>query len=508
MLIKKYKKVNDSIKDPEFQNIELKIQNGNKPVAIKMLNLLIKKNKLGSNRLGIANLLRRAGQPYKSLIILRPLVLKDLATPKPAEIISYCAGLYQIGQSKESRKRLLNILVNNANLDTQDKLDALFHLGLLEMSEWNYHKASHHFENLIKLETKNSYRYQLSLLNLSSCKIFYGRLSQAEEKLYKILSWENITKYSVLKNSCLDGLAQIKIYQRDFSRACEILNRADNETSQMSKSSIIRLQIEKWKCVNSLFQKQNITYNLNQLTEISLSAKVQNYYELQRDCDFYHAFFTFDKTKLNQIYHGTSFTGFKKKLLYHCPYFQPTNEWSLYLQPHVFSNTTTQNIICIDTDFLKHWSILQIKTILLLLRDQYRPFTIGEIFSYIHPNEQFDPLTSSIRIRKHMWIINNKMQKLGFHFRIQARFNSFYITANQPIILEIRSSLDKILNNTIKQKNIIDSIAKRWITCLELRQITGWSKSKTHRWLQELIKNKKVKTRGTFKDKKYFFVSI
>lgn len=63
MILKTYKKVVNSIQAPEFQDIELKIQNGNKPVAIKMLNLLIKKNKLGSIRLGIANLLRRAGQP-------------------------------------------------------------------------------------------------------------------------------------------------------------------------------------------------------------------------------------------------------------------------------------------------------------------------------------------------------------------------------------------------------------------------------------------------------------
>ncbi len=508
MPMKKYSSTFEAAQDKILQEIELKIQTGNKTTAAKALNNLIKKNKLDSQRLRIANLLRRAGQPYKSLIILRPLVLKELAKPSPAEIIAYSAGLYQIGQSKEARNRLLNILNNNSNLSILEKSDVLFHLGLLEMSEWNYHKASHYFEKLVRPEMIKNYRFYLSLMNLSSCYIFYGKLVQAEEKLNQILAWEYIANYSVLKNSCLDGLAQIKIYQKDFVGAKTVLNQADKETIHLSELSTQRLQILKWICINNLYQNYNIAENLSRLTELSQIAKTNRYIELQRDCDFYFAFFKLDKNRLNQIFHGTSVNGFKKKLLYHCPNFQPKNEWSWSLQSSKTDNSILPIVIHIDDNFLRHWSSLQTKTILLLLRDQYRSFTIGEIFSCIHQDEHFDPLTSSARIRKHLWGINKKLARLGFQFRIQAYFNSFYFSAKQPILLQANVSLDMLLVNSIKHKYIISPIAKKWLSCLELIQITGWSKAKVHRWLNELIKNNKVKTRGTYKDKKYFLVSV
>ncbi len=511
----------------ELSQAELQIQMGHKTVATKILNQIIKNKKFNQYRLVIANLFRRSGLPYKSLMILRPLILKDHARPKVAEIISYSAGLYQIGRSKEARNRLKKLIFtdkdNKSEITLQEQSDIYFHLGLLEMSEWNYYQAGKYFQKVSKIETFKTYRYYLSKLNLSSCLIFYGQLNKSDVILQEIIKWDQINNYKLLLISTLENLIQINIYQKNFAKTEHYLKCVESEIQNKPEISYEKLSLNKWKCVNFLYQNLNPKLYLNELKQVSLQAKKYNFFELNRDSDFYVSFFSNDLNLLNQIYYGTKFIGFKKKIYHHIPDFLPNKNWNLELMNETNlliektanindsnGQLTTEDIkpIFINTDFIRQWTPMHLKTFLLFLSDSYRPFSIGEIFSAVCTDQIFDPLSSATRIRKLISNLNIELNNKNLPFKISPNYNSFKLVSLKKVQIHSKIEFIKELKKgNFQSPNFFNVKSNTWYTGKELRLITGWSASKVHTWLKQFQIAKKVKTRGSFKDKKYFFVS-
>lgn len=484
----------------QLQEVESLIIKNEKVRAVKKIREILSTTNFENYRLDLSNLCRRSGNPLMGLKLLRGKIFSETKIPSPAEVISYSASLYQVGCHFEANEKLHEVFQRFQDLNDQDKQDVVFHLGLLEMSRWNYHKASRYFQQALKLKSLSEYRRNLCVLNLASCYSFYGKFFKAINLFKKIIDTTDESNFSLLHLSALEGLAQCYFYQSKYDDAIQLLQSqiiSDNISIEM-------MRLKKWYCLAQLKKQTNSILYLEQMKKLRQINLVQFYFEEVRDCDFYLGLFENNMNDLTKIYFGTQFSGFKKKILYHLPQFQPNESWHHDLDlVGIEEQRKDRSFLSIDLDFYKKLTNLQRKLLYCLMRDFYRPISMGEIYSFVYDHAYFDPMTTPDRIRRSIYNLNKTLKQLHIPFYINS-YSGFYIltaTIGCRLMMQKKSLISFSQIEKMKKDQIFK--VNQWRSCQEISEQQGWSRSKTQRWLKSLLDKRQILSRGSFKDRKY-----
>ena len=335
--------------------------------------------------LDVANLCRRVNCFSKALKILSPIVRNaKVMNPSTKELAEYAVNLQRIGSIHEAIRILKK--VNHEKEPT-----AILYLSFCHFNIWEYDKTVPWLNTYISAMEKGSYSQIIGMVNLAAALIEIGELTEAKELLAEVLILAKTSGFSKLGGNACELMAQIDVRLGAYQRARTHLEKGKELLSLDASTDF--LFVKKWTSIVDTF----ISGKTDKLHEFKREALQSQHWETVRECDFYLSTFDQNKTRLNHLYFGTPFAGYKKKILDIFTGWNPppiyragnSNRPLLDLQAGSFKGQS----------FLNHGKALH-KFIALLASDLYRPMRIGYVFSELFPNENFNIESSPNRIHQ------------------------------------------------------------------------------------------------------------
>lgn len=453
--------------NPNISNlskIDQLIRQGQIKTAAKEIFLIYKTQKIpDQNRLEIANLARRSGQPLLSLKILSPFIKKNLERLRPllpSEKISYAAGLISLGALTEAEDMLLGP-------DLNDEPMRWFYLGLSAMAEWNYIKAKKYLQKYLKCKTLTGYQIHTANLNLATSLLVLGENHSAGMIIQSEINQLNANTEALLISFFKELEIQWLIAEKKYDQAIVVLNSLVKYLK--NQSTLYDLNIQKWNLAVQFYAKKMTEPELKKsLDQLEIQAQTNEAFELLREIDFYRALFLKDQQAWSRIYFGTESPSYIQRIESNLgkwpgnlasiwiPQTWQKNKFSLETNDQknqeifdknddsLLTRTSTSNSekntlnVCLDIANPKLNEInsgsLQHQLLWLIAKDLYRPISLGALFHGLYPNEKFDPWTSKERVLK---LVNRTQKsidkKFPEQFKILQRKNKFYFFFNRPI---------------------------------------------------------------------------
>jgi len=378
-----------------------------------------------------SDIARRVRSENWGLRLLRPIVRSEVPVyppPTSDELSNYAGLLIKVGAVSEAQSLL-------EQLDSEKNISVLTFLSQVHIAQWNYLKASHDLKKIIKRKEASPYQKCVAQVNLVGAYIFLEKYTEADNLLKKILQICQENNWDLLYGNALELSAQVAVSQKKWKEAEEFLNQAQKRLNQHSHYSLF---IDKWKTLSDLFQtkpgSEKCQAYLKKIEVLSSKAAQLNSWETVRDLDYHVARFLKHQNLLLNIYFGTPYSQYKKRLEKICK----ENNWKIpdsYFRK--VSSLPAERVLDLATGLesnrdlvepLKPGKMLH-RFLNILALDFYKPISLGEVFSNLFPDEYFNPDSSPERISqavkqlRHWFFINEipiDIQVQNGCYRLQA----------------------------------------------------------------------------------------
>jgi hypothetical protein len=319
----------------------------------------------------MASLFRRAHLETFALRVTTPLMKGD--DPEgPAtepEIIEHAAALIQLGSVNEGSESL-------RPLDPEKNPEVLYWLAAA-------HAYRYEFFDAIPLlcrfneSAANTPNLHSGLALLAKAYTFCGDHSAAFNIVKSIEARDAITA-RVLR-------AQGHIEQRNFAAA-------KSESAGIHDAYLM----QKWEAIATAFESASTA----PLSAFRPRAQEHKDWETVRELDRYELEILFDAEKFHHLLFGTPFAAYRDYVLARLK--RKWNEDSYRL-----GATEAPAFILHTGEFKNHQAAAPSKMVhqllAALLRDFYRPWSIGALFSELFPDEHFDVFSSPNRVHQLLW---------------------------------------------------------------------------------------------------------
>jgi tetratricopeptide (TPR) repeat protein len=359
------------------------------------------------SRKTLASVCRRAGLIPLGLKILSFVVhpeQQSLAHPQPAELAEYGALLYRLGAIPEALRLLENV-------DPSEAPEALLYQAFCYFAQWEYKEAIPCLESYLRAPVTR-YSALVGCVNICAALIGTGRLDKARELLESNLEYTRHGEFWRLHGNCLELSAQLHIQSGEFSRARRAL--LDAAVLMRHQRSSDQLFIAKWQAVLDGHEKGTA----DSLRRFSGEARRRGEWESVREADLYTLKFDFDENKFNHLIFGTPFPSYRVRVM-NLLGRKPAAAFFYYgdsASPGLnLAASPGDGVVALKPASGPH------RVLEVLLRDFYRPASVGALFSALYPGELFDVLTSQERIRQllrltRQWLRQNHVP-VGLNFR-------------------------------------------------------------------------------------------
>lgn len=386
--------------------------------ALKKLNFAkVPRAKLAT----LCALARRSNAVAIGLKNLRPFVRPSSIHAKKAnsaELIEYAMELNRVGAFSEA-----DLILQDSRLSTEPK--ALLARAFACMLQWNYDEALSYLDAYLGFEDLTNYERLTAQVNRLACLKFLSdpRFTRLYEELRKTLEQEG---HHLLLANTLETFSQHLIDNQAWSEAESVLKAA--EKLLLEEHGRPLLFVRKWQRILSALRKNSIT----DLESFRAEAAELHDWETMRDLDFHQTRLDPECLWANKVYYGTPYPSFRRKLEKIRDY--PAAEWygsgDVSLDPWFPKNNEGD---------LAH------RTMILFLRDLYRPIGPGEIFANIHQDEYFDIASLSVRVRQiisrcRTWVEENsfplRLQSIDQQYRMQLMPHGKIVLRSQTLRLD------------------------------------------------------------------------
>ncbi len=475
-----------------LDQIDLLIKEGKISLARIYIHKINYKKINRNERFQLSNLCRRTGLVLKSIRVLNFNINTLKLNLNDQEICSYAAGLINIGVTTEALSLLKPLYKKNVP-------QALFHLGLLYIQNWDYRRAKTIFSKYIKTQKENKYQKFIGQLNLLSCLIVLKELEKSDilvEKLKKIALKNN---YNFALDQLFRMKTQILIQQNKLLLAEQEILKSVKSDQISTVSDLIN---KKWYyIVKSHQEAQNQIEGLNYLSNLSELKQIAErfrHWETVRDCDFHIALITKNKLELEKIYKASSSVDYKKKI------HESLSDLGFELN--------TMNVFPEIQIYLKLKKNNKINQLLnLLCIDQYKSFSIGEIFSILYPAEKFNPDSSVVKIYRIIQRTKNYIKNYHsdeFELKIIGNQCKLYNKTNKQVVLNYLQDYS-FKNNSIYKDSFLEKIRKKYkgkLFSIKLIQIDfKLSASMAYKIINFYLQKKILTKAGNFNTGMYVF---
>lgn len=429
----------------------------------------------------MAGLMRRAHLPNLALRLLNPIVRPTKAILQPAEpheIAEYAAALQKMGCIDEALSLIDTI-------DSNRFPQADLYRAYCCFSRWDYQKSIPYLQQYTINPHLTEYQRLIGGLNLAAAYVACFEKEKAMLIIDDLITAAKNQTYRLLRANALELKAQLFIFEKNYAEAQVILRKAQNDLT--TSQSLDSLFIEKWDAILKAVGEKDTT-PIHQFKQRALAF---SHWETLRDLDLFINSISHNTKQITYLYFGSPHEGYRtriKKLLGNIE--MPD---IAYLQKNCLSTYSDRPRDTLDPLFregnfnfekLKTGQALH-RTLVLLLTDFYRPFSVGDLFSKIFQGEHYNLVVSANRVHQ-----------------VISRLKSWFTDENIPITIDQNDGMYslKILSENLaiklyrdyQKQTVVDltfEIFKQKIKgepfkLNELAKMMDWSKSNAHRILK------------------------
>jgi tetratricopeptide (TPR) repeat protein len=349
---------------------------------------------LRCDRLDFAKICRRVGLVALGLKCLKPVIHPqkvDDEPAAPAELAEYAVLLSRVGATQEALK-----ILDSKNV--RPLKETGLYAGFAHVSDWDYEKAQKAFETFLS-QDNSAYSNLVGRVNLAACLV-YNEDPLARTFLDETIQLAEVYQADRLRANCyeLRGHAHLSVdaftpAEDDFQRAVELFGELKVADQLLVQKGIAVLQSKREKSPVPLL-------------EFRQASLAKASWENCREVDFLFLKDSFSVESFLQLYFGTPYAGFRKRMERH--FRMPAPDFAT-----IGSGTTPLDLTDVEIP-RKTQSVL-----LALARDAYAPSRTGRLFSEIYPDEYFDIHSSPVRVRKQISRARNWLFDHHPGFKIQ-----------------------------------------------------------------------------------------
>ncbi|MGE4130182.1 MAG: hypothetical protein AB7F86_01015 [Bdellovibrionales bacterium] len=411
-----------------IENSERDIRNGQAAAVIARLTKVNTKSVPRVYRLPIANLCRRLGENSLGLRLLskivRPVGRTTEAPSTPHETAEYAVLLLRSGVQTEAVSLL-------SRIDPDVVPETLLMLSFFHFSQWNYLSAEPLLRRYTKYDLKH-YSRLVGLVNLCSALIANDKTAEAGETLRDVLAEARHAGLRRIEGNCLEQLAQIEIKRGHFSGARNYLTEADAQLARMGTRD--HLFVKKWSTICEALQNRT-TLPLQELKQL---ARERRDWETVREADHHLLKISFDQPLFDHLFFGTPYPSYRDSLCRNLGRRPSAGHYVLGgdAGPLIdFESGDGGGLIKVD----KGGKCAELMSI--LMRDFYRPKTLGGLFAELYTNERFDIYSSPARVHQVMARTRRLMTANGLPVTIEEHERTYRLKLTGPV--RFRLPLDR-----------------------------------------------------------------
>lgn len=414
----------------------------------------------------------------QSLRILNPIVCPPTPIspkPQPTEIIAYATALVSLNMNREARNLL-------QQLDTTINPEALLIESFSYFGEWSYEKTIPLLKRFSTNPRVSLYRQIVGKVNLAAAYVTSAQQIEAENLLLELLKVTSERNFRLLQGNTLELLAQLEIQKKNYSKALEYLNEAKQIFPD--STSIYFFFVKKWECICRLLLSPHSKELIKSCESLKSEALKWRHWETARDIDLYIAFATNNMDLIQKLVQGTPNSNYIKKIELLFGY---------KITPEKIFKLRSDNDITppkVSFDFIKISERIQTnkyqnKLFTLLTKDFYRPVNLGYLFSQLHPEENFNPLTSEKRILNQIYTLAQNLNTDNTYFELHKSKMDFIFKLKPGVELVFKRQGNRRHHaTTLKEK--MRSFGAVPFSTNQLAQLLNCSKRKAQQVIKQL----------------------
>jgi hypothetical protein len=402
-----------------------------------------------SKRVILAQIARKLNLARQILKLLSPYVRPAVAGQFVAtteERALYAVGLTRLGVYKEAEKIL-------SELDSQDFPQVLLFRAHVCIFNWDYAAAIPLLKKYI-LALTDPYQIQVAKLNLAAAFYHHNDKVKFLPLCQSLIAEAELQKLDLILGNSLELISQYYISIQNFTLANQTLDKA--EVILKDSPPQYSLFVKKWRVILTLMQSKTSPQVVESLQILKAEARHSKDWEVIRECDFYQALATEDTALYQQVFEGTPYLGYRKKMQdYSKLRFLPQNTylWKVPLKSGAlqlpslhfdlskgFSLKVGEENIETLTSYPKLHQLFQV-----LCRDFYRPIPIGEAFYFLYPDEYYVWDNSPNRVLRLVKRLRRWLNSQNIPLSIHLEKSNLNLIAKAPveILLTRKRSLEK-----------------------------------------------------------------
>lgn len=446
------------------------------------------------NVVQLAALARRVGALVMAISFLHRIIRPENnleLKANDAELVEYIGSLVQIGANREAQQFLKEV---PAHLHPQLYLYEAFSY----FSIWDYKAALEPLRKYIAHAELNDYQKKIGKINYLAALVI-ERENQKASELIDQLKNQIEDSDSLLKGNFWEIAAQEAISRHDFKSARKKLELSYMFLKNSSGTNL--LFVQKWKAILNLFEKSKRKLSDTfEIEEVKKLANKYGHYETLRECDFYIALALENSHLLNQVYYGTRFPAYRRRICTESKMTFEQKHFDLLLNPN---SSDKSHLILLDLtqdNGLKSGQVID-RLLKILSRDYYRPIYWTALHSELFPDNYLSPHSSKLIIhqaikRTREWLNKNSSSVIiveqNGHYHLSAKISGH-------IRIEIddknwhEKQIDLLRMKKIEKSFVSTSAAEIW----------GIEKHSAIRRLNQLIEKGHLQKKGQGRGARY-----
>lgn len=423
-----------------------------------------------------ANLANRVDFARFTMRVLNPIVRGEeglLVPANDAEKSEYADALRRMGLVGEAVQIF-------SEVDSVKHPVVLLRTALCLFNQWKYDEAIPHLEKYRKAVENDAYARRIATLNLAAAYVA-ERLDERALRLLKPL--RNETKAA---NNQLLYMNTLELMTQVFVRlnAWNAVDDAMAEAAHVATDASTRYAryVRKWKSIADSLKSGVVSQDLY---ACRAEAETNRDWETIRECDLYISHIARDRKLLEQLYFGTPYPSYRKRILDLVGPDLPQQRDHLWYPGKAPSSPRATIRLslgaiengesALETGQVPH------RLLILLCRDFYRPLTQGAAFSNLYAGEHFMQQGSTNRVCQSVRRLRAWLEEVAPGLEVEVVDGSYRLRGDgsvgirvprEPLPLDVRPlewhavklAVDKNLfskRDVMRVQNCSDSAAKR-----------------------------------------------
>lgn len=423
-----------------------------------------------------ADLARRVQMPELIIRWLRPIVRPEQPVHPVANVIekaTYALGLARLGVFQEA-------LLILKDLPTKDFPQVLYYLGLVLIEQWDYGTAEVHLKKYITSTKITDYQRCVGLLNLAACYVTERHWRKADQVMNELIIQTTADDRKLLRANTYELLAQSQIFRQHSKTALDNLEKAQSILGPGNNQ--YAFFVRKWQTIAKFIDDpQSHLQPLQNIRDEAIETKA---WETVRECDFFKSTILQDEDSFLNVYFGSNFPAYKKRILKNYGWEKPL---PLKKDIPLLKYQKAGPIQRLHTDSIK-LTILEKKLLHLLLADSYRPFSLPQVFGFLYPDEYFNLDSSIGKVERLAQRLRIALAKQNVPLVIKIEMGRMHLQSHYPVLIRVNRKKSKDTSN-LRQKlsKVMDTIGESRFTAKSFYSVLSMSDRSGSRILAQAI---------------------